>query len=161
VGRGSINIINLQTKVVVPKGFPATDALSDRGLGASVPTFLPDGTHVAVSTQSRLLIYDSGTWERVGLGLPIPRASNLVLSASGRAYVASGTNNLVYAVALVPDTEALGLRGIGFLYRKLWNYAFCTALLSHLAVVLVGGSLIAYFARKPPTRWSNLASEER
>jgi hypothetical protein len=162
VGRGIINIINLQTKVVVPKGFPATDALSDRGLGASVPTFFPDGTQVAVSTQSRLLIYDAGTWERVGLGLPIPRASNLVFTASGhRAYVASGTNNLVYAVALVPDTEALGLRGIGFLYRELWHYAFCTALLSHLAVVLVGGLLIAYFARKPPARWSNLAGEER
>lgn len=135
-GRGIINIINLETRQVEAKGFPARESGSKAGLGASVPTFFPDGKQVAVSTEGRILIFDAGSLNQIGTGLAIPRASNLVFTKDQRrAYVASATGNAVYPVRLAPEPEVAWYQRITRLYWKLWEEDFWKTLVSHAGLL--------------------------
>lgn len=88
-GRGIINIIDTQkNKIIRAFAFPGHDVGKPTPLGAAIPTFSPGGLEIAVTTGSRILIFDTRTLIQTDSIEEIVNAGNLVFTPDGaRAYV--------------------------------------------------------------------------
>lgn len=135
IGRGIVNIININSGVIEAKGFPAREFGSDKRLGAAIPTIFPDGKRAAVSTENRILVFDTGTLNQIDMELEIPRASNLVFTSDQRrAYVASGVENAAYSIQLLPEPEITTSKKMRDAYFNFWDKNLFVAAITHIGV---------------------------
>jgi YVTN family beta-propeller protein len=145
-GRGIVNIINAREGVAeFGRCFLGTLPGGVRQ-GAALPSFFPDGTKVAVSTFSRLLIFDSRNANQIGDAIDdLPQPGNLVFT-KGRAYLPLQGADSVDVLQITP-------RGPNFIscgwYCQLWKTSFYQTLSAHFVLVLILWSLVSIrFARQ-------------
>lgn len=155
--QGIINILEVATGTIIPKPFLGRLVGSQKPLGASVPTFFPDGKKVAVATETRILVFDAGTLNQIDTDdrYQVPQAGRLAFTADGRyAYVASANQNAVYALSFGSSPQVNSLDRAWARYRENWTDSPIQTLTLHATALLLlwGLSSVAFarvFARIP------------
>jgi hypothetical protein len=152
--KGIINIVEVATGTIIPMTFLSREVGSRTPLGASVPTFFPDGSKVAVATGMRILVFDARTLFQIGR-YEVPQAGRLAFSPDGReAYVASAGENAVHVLSLGGAPSATFLNREWERYRQNWTESPVQALTFHITALLLlwAISSVAFarvFARVP------------
>ncbi len=150
-GRGIINIIDTRSNAVIEaKAFRGYDLGKDDQrayeLGASTATFFPDGKQIAVSTGSRILIYDTRTLDAKDPIEGMASAGNFAFSPDEMcAYVPMPNENCIRVLRLKPLPPWHGLLSW---YFDQWKNSTGQMLGGHLAVcALLWACVSINFAR--------------